>query len=82
MLPAAGQAIGIECRADDEEMCAWLAAINHEDPAARCGSSGLHAGAGRICHSPVAALAEIMPDGVRLRRRYWRRRAERIAEIK
>lgn len=69
MLPAPGQAaIGIECRSDDAEMRGLLAAINHEDTcrAVRIERAFTRA-LGGSCHSPVAALAEIMPDGVRLR---------------
>lgn len=69
MLPAPGQAaIGIECRADDDEIRALLAAIDHRTTRRaveieRAFSRAL----GGNCHSPVAALAEILPDGVRLR---------------
>ena len=69
MLPAPGQAaIGIECRADDEEMHALLAAINHE---ATCRAVRIERAftraLGGSCHSPMAALAEILPGGLRLR---------------
>jgi hydroxymethylbilane synthase len=69
MLPAPGQAaIGIECRADDAELRALLAAINHE---ATCRTVRIERAftraLGGSCHSPVAALAEVEPDGVRLR---------------
>ncbi len=69
MLPAPGQAaIGIECRADDAELRALLAAINHE---ATCRAVRIERAftraLGGSCHSPVAALAEVEPDGVRLR---------------
>ena len=69
MLPAPGQAaIGIECRADDEEMHALLAAINHEETcrAVRIERAFTRA-LGGSCHSPMAALAEISPGGLRLR---------------
>ena len=69
MLPAPGQAaIGIECRADDDEMVRLLSAINHE---ATCRAVRIERAftraLGGSCHSPVAALAEVTPDGVRLR---------------
>ena len=69
MLPAPGQAaIGIECRADDDEVRALLAAIDHRATRRaveieRAFSRAL----GGNCHSPAAALAEIISDGVRLR---------------
>ena len=70
MLPAPGQAaIGIECRADDDEVRALLAAIDHRSTRRaveieRAFSRAL----GANCHSPVAAFADILPDGgVRLR---------------
>ena len=69
MLPAPGQAaIGIECRADDDEMVRLLGAINHE---ATCRAVRIERAftraLGGSCHSPVAALAEVTPAGVRLR---------------
>ena len=69
MLPAPGQAaIGIECRSDDDEVRALLAAIDHRTTRhaveiERAFSRAL----GGNCHSPVAAFAEIVSDGVRLR---------------
>ncbi len=83
MLPAPGQAaIGIECRADDSEMRGLLDAINHQDTcrAVRIERAFTRA-LGGSCHSPVAALAEIMPGGVRLRAEILSGDgAERIAE--
>ena len=69
MLPAPGQAaIGIECRADDDEMVRLLSAINHE---ATCRAVRIERAftraLGGSCHSPIAALAEVTPDGMRLR---------------
>ena len=67
MLPAPAQgAIGIECRSDDPRAAALLSAINHVETydgvqAERAFTLAL----GGSCHSPVAALAEI--DGERLR---------------
>jgi hydroxymethylbilane synthase len=69
MLPAPGQAaIGIECRADDTALHDLLAAINHEDTcrAVRIERAFTRA-LGGSCHSPVAALAEVTPAGLRLR---------------
>ncbi len=69
MLPAPGQAaIGVECRSDDDEMRALLGAINHEDTcrAVRIERAFTRA-LGGSCHSPVAALAEVSGNGLRLR---------------
>jgi hydroxymethylbilane synthase len=69
MLPAVCQgAIGIECRVDDDNARAMLAAIHH-------GPSGLRANAERAllsgldgsCRTPIAALAEIEGDTLTLR---------------
>ena len=83
MLPAPGQAaIGIECRGDDAEMRGLLAAINHEDTfrAVRIERAFTRA-LGGSCHSPVAALAEMTADGLRLRAEILSGDgAERIAE--
>ncbi|MEO7411013.1 MAG: hydroxymethylbilane synthase, partial [Sphingomicrobium sp.] len=83
MLPAPGQAaIGIECRADDAEVRDLLGTINHDDTcrAVRIERAFTRA-LGGSCHSPVAALAEIMSDGVRLRAEILSGDgAERIAE--
>ena len=69
MLPAPGQAaIGIECRADDDELRALLAAIDHQATHRTVAIERAFTRAlGGTCHSPVAALAEIVPDGIRLR---------------
>lgn len=68
MLPAPGQgAIGIECRADDAHTLALLEAI--DDPASHRAVSAERAFAralGGSCHSPVAALATVERDTVRL----------------
>jgi hydroxymethylbilane synthase len=83
MLPAPGQAaIGIECRSDDDEMRGLLSAINHEDTcrAVRIERAFTRA-LGGSCHSPVAALAEVTADGLRLRAEILSGDgAERIAE--
>ena len=83
MLPAPGQAaIGIECRADDDEMRALLAAIDHRATHRTVAIERAFTRAlGGNCHSPVAALAEIVADGVRLRAEILSGDgAERIAE--
>jgi hydroxymethylbilane synthase len=57
-LPAAAQgAIGIECRADDVDTRALLAAIDHAPSHAQVlAERALLAGLGGTCHSPVAAM--------------------------
>ena len=69
MLPAPGQAaIGIECRADDAEVRALLLAINHRAThRAVTIERAFTRALGGTCHSPVAALAELTPSGVRFR---------------
>ena len=69
MLPAPGQAaIGIECRADDAEVIALLAVIDHRATHQAVDIERAFTRAlGGTCHSPVAALAEISRNGVRLR---------------
>ncbi|WP_309602263.1 hydroxymethylbilane synthase [Sphingomonas sp.] len=69
MLPAPGQAaIGIECRADDTEVRAFLSAIDHRATHRAVSIERAFTRAlGGTCHSPVAALAENGADGVRLR---------------
>lgn len=69
MLPAPAQgAIGIEARADDAATRNLLAAID-DAATSRCvgHERALLAGLGADCHSPVAALAMISGDGLRLR---------------
>lgn len=69
MLPAPSQgAVGIEVRAQDEATRSLVAAIG--DPATeRCvwAERALLAALGADCHSPVAALATLAHDGLRLR---------------
>ncbi len=69
MLPAPGQAaIGIECRANDAELRALLVAIDHRATHRAVGIERAFTRAlGGTCHSPVAALAELEGQGVRLR---------------
>jgi len=69
MLPAPAQgAIGIEARADNEAVRTLLAAID-DAMTSRCvrHERALLAALGADCHSPVAALATISGDGLRLR---------------
>jgi len=70
MLPAPGQgALAVECRADDDELVAWLAAIDDPDShaavrAERAVLAALEAG----CSAPIGALAEVAEgdDGAEL----------------
>lgn len=69
MLPAPAQgAVGIECRADDAPMRDLFAAIDHPatSRAVRC-ERALLAALDATCHSPVAALATVEGDAIRLR---------------
>ena len=69
MLPAPGQAaIGIECRADDDDTRAKLAPIDDHATAAAVRAERAFARAlGASCHSPVAALALVRAGEVHLR---------------
>lgn len=69
MLPAPGQAaIGIECRADDADTRALLAAINHQPTHAAVSAERAFTRAlGGTCHSPVGALARLVAGQVHLR---------------
>ena len=83
MLPAPGQAaIGTECRADDDEVRALLMAIDHRATHRAVSIERAFTRAlGGTCHSPVAALAELTPGGVRFRAEILSADgAERIAE--
>jgi hydroxymethylbilane synthase len=68
-LPAPGQAaILIECRAGDERMRAFLAAIDHAPSrAAVMAERALLASLGGNCHSPIAVLTRIEGDEIVLR---------------
>ncbi|PAX07461.1 hydroxymethylbilane synthase [Sphingomonas lenta] len=69
MLPAPAQgAVGVEVRADDAHALALVAAIDHADTH-RCVAAerALLAGLGATCHSPVAALASLAGETLRLR---------------
>ncbi|MBO9574205.1 MAG: hydroxymethylbilane synthase [Sphingobium sp.] len=69
LLPAVSQgAVGIECRADDAVTRGRLAAIRH-DATYRCvfAERALLLALGGSCHSPIAALARIEGEDIRLR---------------
>ncbi|MFL6101456.1 MAG: hydroxymethylbilane synthase [Actinomycetales bacterium] len=65
VLPAPGQgALAVECRADDDELLTWLAALDDSDSnaavrAERAVLAALEAG----CSAPVGALAEVVDSG-------------------
>lgn len=68
MLPAPGQgAVAVECREEDRETRAWLAAIHHE-PTALCvhAERELLGRLGGGCHLPLGARAVIEEGKVRL----------------
>jgi hydroxymethylbilane synthase len=69
MLPAPGQAaIGIECRADDNEIHSQLGRIDdHMTSAAVRAERAFARALGGTCHSPVGALAEVHESQVHLR---------------
>lgn len=69
MLPAPGQgAIGIECRASDDAVQAWLAAIDDAaTTTAIRAERSLAAALGGSCQTPVAALAAPAGAGFALR---------------
>lgn len=69
LLPAPAQgAVGVEVRADDPQAAALVSAIDHADTH-RCVAAerALLAGLGADCHSPVAALASLAGETLRLR---------------
>lgn len=68
-LPAPAQgAIGIECRTDDAETRALLAAIDHAPShAAITAERALLAALGGNCHSPIAVLSELHGDRMTLK---------------
>ena len=69
MLPAPGQAaIGIECRATDNDTHAQLGRVDeHLTSSAVRAERAFARALGGTCHSPVAALAEVHASEVRLR---------------
>jgi hydroxymethylbilane synthase len=68
-LPAPAQgAIGIECRADDAQTRAWLAAIDHAPSrAAVMAERALLAALGGSCHSPIAVLTREAAEHLAMR---------------
>jgi hydroxymethylbilane synthase len=69
LLPAPAQgAVGVEARADDEEILGLLAAIDHR-PTSLCvrAERALLAELGADCRSPVAALAQLKLGQIHLR---------------
>ena len=69
MLPAPAQgAVGIEVRADDAETAALIGAIDHRETSACVRAErALLAGLGADCHTPVAALASLAGETLRMR---------------
>ncbi|MDH4023445.1 MAG: hydroxymethylbilane synthase [Gammaproteobacteria bacterium] len=68
-LPAAGQgALGIECRRDDEALCALLATLT-DHQVQRCVSAerAVSSGLGADCSAPLGAHAVIEADRIHLR---------------
>ena len=65
MLPAVGQGtVCIECRADDERIRAWLAAIDHAPTATCVGAEhALLAVLDGSCRTPIAGHAMLVSDG-------------------
>jgi hydroxymethylbilane synthase len=65
ILPAVAQgAIGIERRAGDDETAALLAPLNHAETAARVTAErAMLAVLDGSCRTPIAGLAEILPNG-------------------
>jgi hydroxymethylbilane synthase len=68
MLPAPGQgALALQCRRDDPETHALLAALNDPDTAECVAAErALVAALGGDCHSPIAALATVKLDRLHL----------------
>ena len=69
MLPAPAQgAVGVEARSGDATVRGWIAAIDHADThACVLAERALLAALRADCHSPVAALATLDGDVMRLR---------------
>lgn len=63
-LPAGGQgAVGIECRADDEQTQALLSVLHHTDTAARVAAErAVNCELEGGCQVPIACYAELMDD--------------------
>jgi hydroxymethylbilane synthase len=83
MLPAAAQgAVGLQTRASDKEARMLCARLDHAESALRVAAErGLLEALDGSCRTPIAALAELTPAGLRLRaealtpdgKRRWRR---------
>ena len=69
MLPAVGQgAIGITCRADDNDTLEFLARVDHAETHVRIRAErALLAALDGSCRTPVGGLAEIVGERIRLR---------------
>ncbi len=69
MLPAPCQGtIGIECRVGDGRARDWLAPLNHAETAGCAAAErALLAALDGSCRTPIAALAEMLPEGLTLR---------------
>lgn len=69
MLPAVGQgAVCIEARADDAQVCGWLAAINHEATAVRVRAEhAMLAALDGSCRTPIAGHATLTDGLLHLR---------------
>jgi hydroxymethylbilane synthase len=90
MLPAAAQgAIGLQIRADDQRTLGLCAAVDHAESALRVAAErGFLEALDGSCRTPIAALAELAPGGLRLRaealtpdgRHRWRRDITRRAK--
>jgi hydroxymethylbilane synthase len=68
MLPAVGQgALAVECRGADDEVRTLLAPL-HDPPTAACVTAerAMLAALDGSCHTPIAGLATIVDDGLRL----------------
>lgn len=83
LLPAPAQgAIGVECRADDQSVRRMIAHVSHPATFAAVSAERIFTRAlGGTCHSPVAALATVGPNGIYLRAElYSEDGRERIAD--
>jgi hydroxymethylbilane synthase len=69
LLPAAGQgALALQCRREDERTRDLLLALNDADTAACVAAErAIVQALNGDCHSPIAALAEIQNEGLRIR---------------
>lgn len=79
-LPAVGQgALGIECRADDDEVAALIASLDDRDTHDRVAAErAVNARLEGSCHVPLAAYAELEGDGLWLRALVSSRDGQRV----